>query len=89
MKLTCVPLSDPTVPRSDRLAAGHPDVPRGDHQEPGPGAEPAEGEAVPAGGGARGGAEPEPELQRAAQTDRGAAGAGRIFRGTVETKQNI
>lgn len=57
-----------TVPRSDWLFAGHPDVTWGDHQEPGPGAEPAEGEAQQAGGGEGGSAQPEPGGQRAAQT---------------------
>ena len=57
-----------TVPRSDRLLAGHPDVTWGDHPEPGPGAEPAEGEDQQAGGGEGGAAQPEPGGQRAAQT---------------------
>lgn len=46
--------------RPDRLPAGHPDVPRGHHPEPRPGAESAEGENQSAGGGARGPAQPEP-----------------------------
>lgn len=65
-----------TVPRPDWLLAGHPDVPRGDHQEPGPGAEQAEGEDQPAGGGEGGTAQPEPGGQRTAQTASDQAGAG-------------
>lgn len=56
------------VPRSDRFSTGHPDGPRGDHQEPGPGAEPAEGEDQQARGGEGGSAQPEPCCQRTAQT---------------------
>lgn len=37
--------------RSDRLPTGHPDGPRGIHQEPGPRAESAEGEDWQAGAG--------------------------------------
>lgn len=62
--------------RSDRLLAGHPDGPRGHHQEPGPGAEPPQGEDQPAGGGEGGSAEPEPGRQRSAQTASGQTGAG-------------
>ena len=66
-------------PRSDRQPPGHPDVPRDHHPGPGPGAGPSEGGHVPAGGRARGPAEPEPGRRRRAPPAGAEAGAGEGF----------